>query len=122
MGVSGGLALDEKRGRRSAERRTLSVETAACFPDRREIEATATPFDAPSRRLKTPGPRFRGLGRPKPRRFRRLPVPVQPTPVADPVMGRTVTQGLPSAWGTPPTPAGAAPTSRSKRPRNAPLT
>jgi hypothetical protein len=49
---------------REAERRkTHLVTAAACFPDRREIEATATPFDAPSRRLKTPGPFFRGRGR-----------------------------------------------------------
>jgi hypothetical protein len=46
-GVSGDLALAEKRGRRNAERRTL-VTAAACFPDRREIEAHGIAFRRPA--------------------------------------------------------------------------
>src|SRR5580698_5323422 len=43
MGVSVDLALEQKRGRRSAERRTL-VTAAACSPDRRGIEAHGNAF------------------------------------------------------------------------------
>src|ERR1700733_7371420 len=59
-----------------------SVTTAACFPDRREIEATATPPGAPPRRLKTlvrasgdlAARRFRATACPRPANFSGRPL------------------------------------------------
>jgi hypothetical protein len=46
------LALDEMRGRRNAERRTLG-NGRGMFPDLGKQRHTATPLSVPPRRLKT---------------------------------------------------------------------
>src|SRR6267154_1857346 len=84
MGGSGDLALDQKRGRRNAERRTL-VTAAACFPDRRETEAHGNAFRrSVTAFFKTP---VRSSGDLAHDDFAPLPVPVQPRTVAGPRSG-----------------------------------
>src|SRR3954451_12577894 len=63
MGGSGDLALDEKRGRRNAERRTL-VTAAAYFPDCRETEAHGNASQRPAAATSSSlGPDFRAQAR-----------------------------------------------------------
>ena len=75
MVVSGDLALDKKRGRRNAERRTL-VTAAAYFLDCQETEAHGKAFQRPAATFfKTS---VRSSGDLAHGDFAPLPVPVQP--------------------------------------------
>jgi hypothetical protein len=122
-GVSGDLALDNKRGRRNAERRTL-VTAAACFPDRRETEAHGNASRRPAAATSsTLGPDFRARARASsPSRqvsppFARLVQPLKAAP-------RSGHGRLPKAPRVrrerPPRPQAPHPAPRYKRPGNAP--